>query len=130
MKKIKLSEDMRNEFIDYSLDRINSCSHVKEYNYLTKNILNKTFTFFLNHKLTVEENAKSYWYMNNQKNMECCGYSGYSINEQDNEEGMIWNLFHEIFCKAEWIARSTRDTWYQDVVKQTIGSKNYYTITA
>lgn len=130
MKKIKLSENMRNEFINYSLNRISKSNYIKDYNYLTKSILNNTFTFFFNHKLTVEENAKSYWYMNNEKNIECCGYSGYSINERDDKEGMIDNLYHEIFCKAEWIARSTRETWYIETVKQTIGSKNYYIITA
>ena len=57
------------------------------------------------------------------------GYSGVDANFrmiQRHKE----NLFHEVFCKAEWIARSIRETWYNEVVKQTIGIKNYNQITA
>lgn len=131
MKKIKLSEDMRSDFIDYSFERINKSNfNIKNYNHVTKNILNNTFTFFLEHKLTVEDNAKSYWYKNGQKNIECYGYSGKDINFRDDKDGMIDNLYHEVFCYAEWIARSITETWYNDVVKETIGNKNYYAITA
>lgn len=124
MKKLTLREDNRMEFMDYARMRmINS-----DKNYDT--ILNNTFSFFLNHKLTVEENGKSYWTKNGKKEIECYGYSGASINERDNIEGMTYNLFHVLFCQAEWIARSITESWYSDTVKETIGNKNYIYITA
>lgn len=126
MKKLILTENMRSEFLEYAINRKNK----NNYNYLTESILNNTFTFFLDHKLTVEANAKSYWYKNNKREIESFGYSGIDINFRDNIEGMKDNLYHEVFCKAEWIARSIKETWYSETVKETIGSKNYYAITA
>jgi hypothetical protein len=127
MKKLTLLENDRQEFIDYAKNRINKS--IKPLNYLTNNILHNTFTFFVNHKLTVEANARSYWYKNNKKEIECFGYSGRDINFRDDEEGIRDNLYHEIFCKAEWIARSNIDGYIQ-TVKGTIGIKNYKSIVA
>ena len=128
LKKLVLVENMRSDFMGYAINR--KGKYNIEYNYLTEKILNNTFSFFLSHKLTVTENATSYWYKNNKKEIECCGYSGIDINFRDDLEGMKDNLFHEVFCKAEWIARSIKETWYSETVKETIGSKNYYAITA
>lgn len=106
MLKLTLQENQMNTFIEYAYNRIGKNANVKDYNHITKSILENTFDFYLKHKLTVEDNAKSYWYNNGKKEIECYGYSGYSINERDDITGIIENLYHEIFCKAEWIARS------------------------
>lgn len=127
MKKIKLQENQKQDFLSYSKNRIGKCS-TKNYHHLNESILEKTFDFMIKHKLTVEENARSYYFMSNRKEMLCYGYSGISINERDNIEGMIENLYHEAFCKAEWIARSAREG-YQNIVKETIGNGNYNLIT-
>jgi hypothetical protein len=123
MLKLTLQENQKEEFINYSYDRINGCNHIKDYSHITKSILSNTFDFFLKHRLTVEANAKSYWYNNSKKEIECYGYSGYSINERDNEEGIIQNLYHEIFCKAEWLARGIKDG-YSETCKSYFG-RNY-----
>jgi hypothetical protein len=128
MLKLTLDETYREAFIQYSLNRIARSG--KEYHYLTRNILTNTFTFFINHKLTVEEDAKSYWYINGKKEIESYGYSGYSSNERDDIQEMTENLYHHIFCKAEWIARSLTQTWYIETVRQTIGTSCYRLITA
>lgn len=125
MKKIELNENMRTDFLTYSLNRKSKLNlNNRPMNYLTESILDKTFSFMLQHKLTVEENAKSYYFQNGKANILCYGYSGCSINERDDTDGMMFNLFHEIFCKAEWIARSVIGG-YSDVVKSTIGTINY-----
>ena len=123
MKKIKLNENMKAAFLKYSNARKNhDINH--SYNYLNNDILLKTFDYMLKHRLTVEENAKTYIYKNNKRDMLCCGYSGSDINCRDDESEMVDNLFHEILCKAEWIARSKIQS-YTLIVKQDIGTINY-----
>jgi hypothetical protein len=129
MKKLTLQENYKEEFLRYCQERILKCSYMKNYDYLTESILKNTFDFFFTKKLTVEENAKSYWTNNNQKEIECYGYSGYSINDRDDLEGIKDNLFHEIFCKAEWVARSLKED-YKETCKAYYGSKNYNLIIA
>lgn len=120
-----LSDNMKSEFMKYALKRKSNCElNYKPMKYLTENILDNTFTFFLNHKLTIEDNAKSYWYQGNVKIIECYGYSGFASGFRDDEEGMKFNLFHEIWCKSEWIARSVKEN-YSQTVKSTIGTKAY-----
>ncbi len=124
MLKLTLKENQKQDFITYAYNRMNRCSHIKNYNHVTKSILENTFDFFLNHKLTVEANAKSYWYKSGKIEMECYGYSGFSINERDDIEGITDNLYHEIFCKAEWIARSIIGG-YVDTCKSYFGNANF-----
>ena len=125
MKKVRLAESMRDGFIYYSRDRMRSS--IKEYNHVTESILNKTFSYFLKNKLTAEANAKTYYYDNGKKEMLSDGYCGYSVNVRDDAEGMIDNLCHHVFCKAEWIARSIKGG-YTEVCKARIGAKNYNNI--
>ena len=129
MNKCTLTEQEKQDFLDYAKQRINRCSHIKDYNHLTENILSKTFDFMVSHKLTVQENGSSYYIMSNSKEWLSLGYLGYSIGTIDSQEEMQENLFHEVFCKAEWIARSTREN-YSDVCKAFIGRKAYQYITA
>ena len=123
MKNIKLCESMKNDFLEYAIYRRD---HNKYYSfkYLTKEILTKTFEYMLKHKLTVAENSKSWVCKNGKQEILCYGYSGPDINCRDDKEGMIENLFHEIWCKAEWIARSKIQS-YTLIVKQDIGTINY-----
>ena len=97
MLKLTLQENQKDEFLEYSYKRMGQ-HNIKEYNHVTKSILEKTFDFFCQHKLTVEANAKSYWYQNGKKQLECYGYC-YSINNRDDVDGITENLFHEIFVK-------------------------------
>lgn len=114
---------MNAAFMEYANTRKN-CNKDYSYNYLNNDIFLKTFYYMLKHKLTVEENAKSYIYKNSKREILCYGYSGSDINCRDDESEMMDNLFHEIWCKAEWIARSQTQN-YEDVVKQDIGIANY-----
>lgn len=129
MKKITLQSDKKQEFIDYARSRISRCNHVKSYNHLTNNILNNSFDFFVKNRLTVENNGKSYWYRSNKKEWLSYGYSGHSKGELDDSEAMTNNLYHEIFCQAEWIGRSKKEG-YEDICKGYIGYKAYNSITA
>jgi len=122
MLNLTLQENQKENFISYAYERMNRTD--KNYNYVTKSILENTFDFFFSHKLTGEENAKTYWYRNGKKEIECFGYSGSSINERDDIKGITENLFHEIFCKAEWIARSAKGN-YADTCKSYFGNVNY-----
>lgn len=119
MKRLTLTENDRQGFLTYTKERIKNSS--KEYQYITESLLNNVFTFFLAHRLTVQENAVTFWYNNGKKEMECYGYSGFSINERDNETGMKDNLFHEVFCKTEWLARGLKDGWFLDTCKAYFG---------
>lgn len=127
--KIRLSEDMKPDFMKYAVDRKSRQPLDRNMNYLTNEVLSRTFDFFVRHELTVHDNAQSYWYRDGERQDECLGYSGYSINERDDTDGIIDNLFHEVWCKAEWIARSRRDG-YIDVCKQIIGVTEFNEICA
>ena len=127
MLKLTLQENYRQEFIDYTKNRMQKSSNIKLYSYLTNSILNNTFTFFLEHRLTVEANAKSYWYQSGKKQIESYGYSGHSVNDRDDVEGIKDNLFNEVFCKAEWVARSLTEG-YSETCRATIGNENFNNI--
>lgn len=126
MKKLTLTEDYREEFVNYSKNRITRCSHIKNYNHLTNKILNNTFTFLVKSKLTVTNKGIIYWYKNNEKIFEAYGYSDKNII--DTKEQIQENLYHEVFCMAEWLARSLTEG-YAYTCKNIIGNKNYELIT-
>jgi hypothetical protein len=129
MDKITISEHMKHDFLEYSRERKARNSKLDyNYDYLTENILSNMFDYMVKHKLTVHDNAKSYIIRNGKKDIFCYGYSGYSINERDNIAGMIENLYHETFCKAEWLARGIK-SFYIDIVKEYFG-REYKSLTA
>lgn len=119
MKRL-LTEDLKPDFMEYAIRRKKNRPWDMKVNYLTEEILSRMFDFYVRHKLTVRDNARTYWFKSEKRQDECLGYSGYSINERDDVEGMIDNLFHEVWCKAEWCARG-KNGWYEDVCKQDIG---------
>ena len=125
MKKLTLTEEYREEFMNYSKDRMTRCSH-KNYNHLTSEILNNTFSFLVKSKLTATNKGAIYWYKNNKKMFEAYGYNDKNII--DTKEQMQENLFHEVFCMAEWLARSLIES-YAYTSQNMIGSKNYELIT-
>lgn len=115
---------MKPDFMVYAVERRDIQLRNRNMNYLTNKILSLTFDFFVRHRLTVHDNAQSYWFKGNKRQDECLGYSGTSIGERDDTNGIIKNLFHEVWCKAEWIARSRRDG-YENICEQTIGVSEY-----
>jgi len=125
MTKLILQNNQKEDFLKYAYNRMNRSSHIKNYDHVTASILEKTFDFFVRHKLTVENNGKIYWYRNGKKQIES---DVYSKRYKDDMEIMIDNLFHEVFCQAEWLARGLRDG-YSDVCKTYFG-KDYNKITA
>lgn len=127
--KCKLTEDIKPDFMYYAIGRRNRQPLDRNMNYLTDEILSRTFDFFVRHKLTVHDNAQSYWYKGGERQDECFGYSSYSINDRDDMDGIIDNLFHEVWCKAEWIARG-KGSWYEDTCKQQIGASEFNKICA
>lgn len=127
MKKITLQTDQKQGFLDYTRERISKST--KNYNHLTTSILTKTYDYFVDHSLTAQENGATYWKHNNKKQIESYGYSGYSKNDIDDFEAMEENLYHEVFCKAEWIARSRIEN-FADICKGYLGHKAYNSITA
>jgi len=78
------------------------------------------FIYFTDHKLTSQEDGSTFYVLNKRREYKSLGYSGKDIGTIINNEQMLDNLFHEIFCEAEWIARSTKDG-YEDVCKQIYG---------
>lgn len=128
MKKI-LDESMKPAFMRYAIERRNNHPIDMPLTYLTDKIFDRTFDYFVRHKLTIEANAKSYWYKSGEKQIECYGYSGRDINFRDDEDGIINNLFHEVWCKAEWAARG-KGKEYEDVCKQYFGVQAYNKICA
>lgn len=125
MKKLTLTEEYREEFINYSKNRKTRCSH-KSYNHLTNEILNNTFSFLVKSKLTATNKGEVYWYKNSKKMFEAYSYKDKNII--DTKEQMQENLFHEVFCMAEWLARSLIEG-YAYTSQNLIGSKNYELIT-
>lgn len=129
MIKRTITEDHREDFLRESRSRIIRCSNVKNYNHLTNEILNNTFTFFVEHKLATNNKSIVWWVQNGKKVIECYGYTGHSAGMTDDEEDMKGNLYHEIFCYAEWIGRSIIEN-YSNACKDTLGSKHYNLIVA
>lgn len=121
MKKIKLSETSKNNFIQFSKDR--KSEWTRTFDYLLEDILSNVYDWFSEHNLTVEENARAYYTQNGKKEILCYGYSGYSSDVRDDKDGIIYNLFHETWCQAEWLARSQRgdSDWYIEAVESTFG---------
>jgi len=113
MIKLILQNNQKEDFLKYAYNRIYRSSHIKNYNHVTKSILEKTFEFFVRHKLTID-NDKVYWCRNGKRQIE-----GEKILV-DNIETATDNLFHEVFCQAEWLARGLRDG-YADVCKAYFG---------
>ena len=106
----------------YAKERKQNCNRNLEY--LTDQIFSNVYDFFTQHNLTVEANAKSYWNRSGQREMLCDGYSGYSAGTIDDDDTITYNLFHEVWCEAEWLARGKHEGWYESVVKQYFG-KDY-----
>lgn len=126
MKKIVLDESMRQSVMDEASRRINE-SHLRDhhvYNYITNEILNGVFDWSLKRRMTAQENGATWYYVNGKKEMMCCGYSGISSGERDDEEGMLSSLAHEIFCKAEYLARTVKEGL--DLALQYYGREFYY----
>lgn len=127
--KRQLTEDMKPDFMCYAIERRDKQPLDRHLNYLTEAILSSTFDYFVKHKLTVHDNAKSYWYKGGERQDECLGYSGSDVGFRDDMDGIVNNLFHEVWCKAEWIARG-KGSWYEDVCKQAIGASDFMKICA
>lgn len=122
MEKVSLRQTNKEDFMEYAKNRRDKRTDFRNLSYLTDAILSNVYDFFLKNDLTVKANASSYWYRNGKIEMMCYGYSGYSINERDDFEGIVGNLFHEVWCKAEWLARSVLDDWYIDSVRAYFGN--------
>ena len=106
---VYLKELSVNDFLSYANDRINKSS--KPYPYLNNDRLTLVFEWFCN------------------KNLKCSGskynitangehFSNYINSEIQDKELMIDNLFHEVFCQAEWACRGLND-FYKSTVEQT-----------
>ena len=118
-----LEENMLTEYLEYSHKRIDTCSYVKSYNHVTDKILRNTFKFFFDHKLTAQENGSTFYILSKKRQYKSLGYSGPDSETIDDIDQMIENLFHEVFCESEWLARAKQDG-YEDVCKQWFG-RNY-----
>ena len=125
MENLTLNAGMLDDFKKYTKNRINTSS-CKEYKYINNDNINFLFDYFVSHKLTVTDNASCWIISNGKKDMISYGFSGKDVNHRftDNEE-MVDKLYHELFCKIEWITRSNAETFYQDIVKQYLGNKVY-----
>jgi hypothetical protein len=126
MKNLKLENNMKTDFLEYSRERKNSDSGTKiPYdNYLTDTILSKVFDYMLDHQLQCNE--KSYCWLDNKKDKDWAslGYVDYRMSDYDE---FVEALFHHMWCKAEWLGRSrvSIDVEYKDVCIQVYGRKFY-----
>ena len=125
MENLTINAGMLDNFKEYTKNRIKKSTY-KEYKYITNEIIEFLFDYFVSHKLTVTDNSSCWIMKNGKKDMICCGFSGQDINHRftTNDE-MIDELYHELFCKIEWITISNAETFYQDIVKQYLGNKVY-----
>lgn len=119
MGVLELSDGLKVEF----MERYRMKCGDEDY-YLTESILSKTFDFFVDNVLTVKDNGEIFWYAGDEKVIESSGYSGGDSGYRDGEEGMIDNILHEVYCKAEWVARSLVEG-FSDVCKQYFGEDSF-----
>lgn len=115
MKKIRLDPSMRRAFEEFCFERKLKWD---EHLHFTMERARAAFDWMVRHNLTVEENAKSYYTENGKRQIRCYGYSGPDVGTRDDEAGMIWNLFHEVWCFGEWVSR-------YDGAKDYIGARAF-----
>lgn len=122
MTTVKLVAGMKTDFMEYAMDRkVRNEATGRMMNYLTAETLERVFDFFVAHKLTADEKGRTY-YTQTRREYLSCGYSGYS--EGDSVEEMTENLFHDVWCQAEWFARG-QVSFYQETTKAFFGSEWY-----
>jgi len=112
-----------NKQIDESHDR----DHHQYHLYITDKILNGVFDWMVKHKLTVNNKGASWYTRNGKRVIESYGYSGGSSGTIDDKEEMLWKLGHEVFCAAEYLARTVREG--KDLARQYFGN-DFYNIAA
>ena len=103
--KTYLTANMKNEFIDYSNAYINSNISEKTYPYLNNRRLDKVFDVWVERGLYCTEKGTIA-----ERNMKSGDFwSKYSVPETLEIDEIIDELFHHVFCQAEWACRCMDD---------------------
>lgn len=127
--KLTLNQCSLNDFLKYSRERMNTST--KEYAYLNNDVLTLGFEVFEKQNMTCHDNALCYRIVNGKRDVFSFGFSGKDINyKMETLKEIKEDLFHNLFCKIEWIARSKTETFYQDTVKEFLGYKIYKLFSA
>ena len=122
--KVQLNKSMFNDFMEYANKRMNSITY-KNYEYITKNSLILGFKYFEMMDLTSNNKGECWRILNNKKDFFSNGFSGIDkLYRYTNENDIKNDLFHNVFCKIEWIMRSKKEDYYKKSVKQFLG-KSY-----
>jgi predicted methyltransferase len=122
--KTVLTQDMKNEYIDYMEERKNKGSLEYNYNHLTIPLAEKVFDHLVDAKMTATRDGRIYLTQSGKREVisETSDYDPYNMGNTpytDNEE-QIWELFHTVYCEAEHLGR---------IIKYDYDSKSTVTIS-
>jgi hypothetical protein len=122
MEPILLNSDMKNDFLAYGKERHKNTKKniqfMPDY-YITDEMFLKVFDWFASHKLRVFDYGRTEYKTGKKVNVLTVRYIDYILQSR---EEMIDNLFHEVYCQTEWLARSTYMK-YEEVCIQVFGYK-------
>lgn len=117
--ELKLSDCSKEKFLEYAKERkLKGMSNNRYmYSYLTETRLAKVFDYLVKRNLKCSGRNYRVTEMN-----EFC--SSFSQPEQENIEQMEECLFHEVWCKCEWIYRIIdKEREFYESLKGYIGAK-------
>ena len=111
--RLVLTPGMLEEFKEYSRERIARQPLDRMINYMPDSVIERGFQFFVTRKMTVTTSGASWYYYAGEKTE-----MGISITPHYKPDELLeWSLFHELWCKIEWIARYPGSA-------ESIGKKN------
>lgn len=117
--ELKLSNCSSQKFIEYAMERKrkNEFRHKYHYSYMTNARLQKVFQYMCDRNLKCK--GRNYYVSDIE------GFiSKYSEPEPEEKEHMEEILFHEVWCKCEWIYRIIdKDRDFYESLKTYIGPK-------
>jgi len=106
MHKIYLVDEMKTEFIEYGIQRhINAKKTIPGLPdiYISAGALENGFDWFVSHKLRLYDYGRSCYNIGKRITVLSVRFVDYTITTV---EEMKLQLFHEIYCEIEWIARA------------------------
>ena len=117
--KLKLTDCSKEKFIEYALERKRKGLNDNKYgySYITKQRLEKVFDYMCKRKTTCEGNR---YYISDVDGF----ISQFTESEVEKKEFMEECLFHEVWCKCEWIYRIIdKEREFYESLKGYIGIK-------
>ena len=117
--ELKLSECSIEDFMNYAVKRKNRWIADNKYNfsYITETRLRKIFEYMCNRKMKC---SGANYYISDIEGF----ISKFTYPEAEDKDLMKEMLFHEVWCKCEWIYRIIdREREFYDALKGYIGTR-------